>query len=366
MSDRQLAQLAWAELAKTTDSYPTWVNKGRPSTSHWAKAKSFLDQIDKTPSDKKLIGFATGAGSFTYTGLPSPDRAKYLDTVIAAKGNVLRFDCKGSLSELALMQDAVTRGIEVIPIIMAVVDPVGYATRCKTVAMMAKGLGIKKFELGNEPNIPTGGITINSYGGIVGYIDCVNAGYDAIKTVDSTSIVSTGGLSGYGGDYGAVSPDGTHMDFRLFFEKIAAVGVKFDAVAIHPYNYWDGATLAELTDTTKTYNGWGAMLSLPHSIKSTLASLGRSSTPIWVTEVGIPSTGYGWTGGFSEQVQADYAAWCVSKAKSEASITVCCLYSAIDNRQLDLIDNQQGHFGILARSDWSVKPGAASFAAAVA
>jgi hypothetical protein len=49
MTDRQLADQAWAELTKTTDSYPTWVRKGKPAASHWAKAKAFLDQIDVAP-----------------------------------------------------------------------------------------------------------------------------------------------------------------------------------------------------------------------------------------------------------------------------------------------------------------------------
>lgn len=45
MTDKELWTEAWAELKLTTDSYPTWVKKGYPSSSHWAKAKQFGDQI---------------------------------------------------------------------------------------------------------------------------------------------------------------------------------------------------------------------------------------------------------------------------------------------------------------------------------
>jgi hypothetical protein len=48
MTDAQLRDQACAELRLTTDSYPTWVKKGRPSSSHWAKAFTLLGQIGAT------------------------------------------------------------------------------------------------------------------------------------------------------------------------------------------------------------------------------------------------------------------------------------------------------------------------------
>lgn len=50
MTNEQLADAAWAELKLTTDSYPTWKKKGFPATSHWAKAKSLLDQVEDCAS----------------------------------------------------------------------------------------------------------------------------------------------------------------------------------------------------------------------------------------------------------------------------------------------------------------------------
>lgn len=49
MTDAEFRDAAVAEFEKTTDAYPTWVRKGRPSSSHWAKGFDFLAQIGKTP-----------------------------------------------------------------------------------------------------------------------------------------------------------------------------------------------------------------------------------------------------------------------------------------------------------------------------
>lgn len=49
MTDRELADAAWAEATQTTDSYPRWVQKGKPASSHWAKMKALLDQIGVAP-----------------------------------------------------------------------------------------------------------------------------------------------------------------------------------------------------------------------------------------------------------------------------------------------------------------------------
>jgi hypothetical protein len=45
MTNRELADAAWLELTKTTDPFPKWVSKGKPASSHWAKAKGLLDQV---------------------------------------------------------------------------------------------------------------------------------------------------------------------------------------------------------------------------------------------------------------------------------------------------------------------------------
>lgn len=45
MTDAELRDAGVTELEQTTDPYPTWVRKGKPSSSHWAKAFALLAQI---------------------------------------------------------------------------------------------------------------------------------------------------------------------------------------------------------------------------------------------------------------------------------------------------------------------------------
>lgn len=55
MTDAELRDAGVAELEKTTDPYPTWVRKGRPTNSHWAKALDFLAQIAATPPPSSAL-----------------------------------------------------------------------------------------------------------------------------------------------------------------------------------------------------------------------------------------------------------------------------------------------------------------------
>lgn len=50
VTDAQLRDQAVALLEKTTDPYPTWVKKGKPAASFWAKGFATLAQIGATPS----------------------------------------------------------------------------------------------------------------------------------------------------------------------------------------------------------------------------------------------------------------------------------------------------------------------------
>ncbi len=70
MTDQELWAAAWAELTKTTDAYPTWRKKGFPSSSHWAIAKKYGDQIGATPAPPSTLDLM---GS--YGGSPTDLRA---------------------------------------------------------------------------------------------------------------------------------------------------------------------------------------------------------------------------------------------------------------------------------------------------
>lgn len=50
LTDAQLRDQAIAEFEKTTDPYPTWVRKGKPASSHWAKGFAALAEIGAQPA----------------------------------------------------------------------------------------------------------------------------------------------------------------------------------------------------------------------------------------------------------------------------------------------------------------------------
>lgn len=69
-SDAQLRDQALALLQKTTDSYPTWIRKGKPATSNWAKAFALLARIGQPAPNPKPT--PTGANP-----VPPPDSGVY-------------------------------------------------------------------------------------------------------------------------------------------------------------------------------------------------------------------------------------------------------------------------------------------------
>src|SRR5262249_14986783 len=155
-----------------------------------------------------------------------------------------------------------------------------------------------------------------------------NAGYDAIKSVLPGAFVMNGGLSQYG-QYGSKSSDGTHWDMQLFAETAIPLGWKFDALATHPYFFGDNDSATQMLDLTNVYGGLAQSLTLPHSIKATLAAHGIDK-PIWFTEVGAPTDGSGWTGGISEATQASYLQGLFSIVKQHPEVGDLYWYSLWD------------------------------------
>ncbi len=87
MTDQELWAAAWAELTKTTDAYPTWARKGFPSSSHWAIAKKYGDQIG-APIPPPVVTPPT-------TSVPSPPTLTTPVTFKPVSGVVNFFDAGG-------------------------------------------------------------------------------------------------------------------------------------------------------------------------------------------------------------------------------------------------------------------------------
>jgi len=148
------------------------------------------------------------------------------------------------------------------------------------------------------------------------YAAMVTAAYGRIKQVDPSMTVVLGGLAP-GGAYDDVTCSGhtgTGHDAAAwngvnYLQALYADGIHghFDAIAWHPYNFWKGATAAQML----TYNpcsAWSQMASTPVSARSLMVAHGDAAKSIWITEAGAPTcvTGATYTC-VSQTEQADLA-----------------------------------------------------------
>lgn len=114
------------------------------------------------------------------------------------------------------------------------------------------------------------------------YVRMLKDSYVAIKAVDPQMIVVSGGL--------APEPDnGRDISARTFTDEMFKYGARgyFDAFGYHPYSY------PALPDQYEPWSAWSQMAQTRPSIRSILAANGDAATPIWITEVGAPTSGPG-------------------------------------------------------------------------
>jgi hypothetical protein len=126
------------------------------------------------------------------------------------------------------------------------------------------------WEILNEPNM-TG---INP----ANYTKALQATYGAIKAVDGSATVITGGTAAVpstgNGLYGAAD----------YLKQMYSAGAKgyFDAVGYHPYSY------PLMPNDPAPWNGWEIM---EKGIRETMVANGDSGKQVWMTEFGAPTSG---------------------------------------------------------------------------
>lgn len=170
-------------------------------------------------------------------------------------------------------------------------DQVAYGKFAGAAAAHFKGK-VNHWQITNEPN--KAGIAPDDY------TVALKEAYKAIKAVDSTDTVISGGLSPApqtaNGIWGAVD----------YLKAMYANGAKgyFDAVGFHPY------TWPLLPDDPALWNGWEIMET---GIRQTMVANGDGGLQIWMTEQGAPT----WGGGnaVSEATQAKILQQSVDLAK---------------------------------------------------
>ena len=157
-------------------------------------------------------------------------------------------------------------------------DPAKFAAFAKEAAKHYGPKGIHSWEVWNEPNIVNFWQPVSA----AGYAELLKQTSVAIKSVDSSAVIITGGLS-------PAATNGTNLAPIDFLEQLYKLGVGkyFDAVGDHPYSFPAPASYEA------SWNAWSQMSATPKSLRSVMVANGDSAKSIWLTEYGAPTGGPG-------------------------------------------------------------------------
>jgi len=152
-----------------------------------------------------------------------------------------------------------------------------YADFAAEVAARYAPEGVNMFEIWNEPNR---GQSWQPRPNPAAYTAILVQASRAIRKVDPSAFIISGGL-------GPAVTNGTNISPVSFLEAMYADGAKgsFNALGFHAYSY------PALPDNYESWSGWSQMNQTSPSLRSIMASHGDGSIPIWITEVGAPSSG---------------------------------------------------------------------------
>jgi polysaccharide biosynthesis protein PslG len=156
-------------------------------------------------------------------------------------------------------------------------SPVSYGNWARDVATRYAPMGVHVFEIWNEPNIRRFWAPRPNP---AAYVEDLKAAYIAIKNVEPSATIVTGGLAPIGPrklDYPPVA----------FLRAMYEHGAKgyFSAVGYHPYSF------PALPNTPDPASGWSQINVANPSLRSIMRAYGDGNKPLWLTEFGAPSGG---------------------------------------------------------------------------
>jgi polysaccharide biosynthesis protein PslG len=223
-------------------------------------------------------------------------------------------------------------------------SPAQFATFAGSVAARYGSKGVSSFEIWNEPNISQFWAPKPDP---AAYTADLVAAYAAIKAVDQSAVVLSGGLS-------PATDTSTSYDPRTFLSDMYADGAKgsFDGVGDHPYTY------PLSPDDNNAGSAWSQMSQTSPSLRSIMTANGDSAKRIWITEYGAPTSGSSSVG---ETAQSTDLVEAISQVKQLSWIGSFYIYTWTDLSSLAATDNG---FGLLTE-DNTQKPAYAAVAAAL-
>lgn len=212
-------------------------------------------------------------------------------------------------------------------------DPNDFARYCAAVVARYAPLGVKHYEIWNEPNIS---IFWKPSPNPVAYAALLQAAYTAIKAVDPSVTVIMGGLSG-DQNPDAVGPN-YHGPFVFLNNIYTRVGSPWDALGYHAYS-------------TFASNNWQEKNTV--GLREIMRARGDHNKTIWITEYGRPTNGIYGQEFLSEATQARYYSSFIRDVRKYDWLGPVFLYNYRDIASLQ--PDREGHFGLL-RADNTYKP----------
>jgi hypothetical protein len=217
-----------------------------------------------------------------------------------------------------------------------------YATFAGEVAAHYGPMGVKVYEIWNEPNVqafwrPAPNPSL--------YTAMLKGAYAAIKKVEPDSIVISGGLAPAANSSTGIAP----VTYLQDLYNDGAQG-SFDALGDHAYSF------PALPDTYETWSGWSQMDQTSPSLRGIMMANGDGGKKIWITEIGAPSAG---PQGVGTTVQAEIVTQAVAGAKGSSWIGAMFVYTYQDAA------SDPDYYGLL-NADGSPKPAWKALAAALA
>jgi hypothetical protein len=158
-------------------------------------------------------------------------------------------------------------------------DPSQFAAFAAAAARRYALLGVRTWEIWNEPNID---IFWKPSPDVARYVALLRPTVAAIRDVDPGARVISGGLSSAGTAPGMIAG----LDFLRAFAALGGPGL-VDAVGFHPYSF------PVPPGYPASWNVWAQIEGNPTSFASILAASGYPGKKIWITEYGAPTNGPG-------------------------------------------------------------------------
>lgn len=221
-------------------------------------------------------------------------------------------------------------------------DPADYARFARAAVARYAPLGVKHYEIWNEPNITAFWKPVPDP---ARYTDLLKLAYSRMKQADPTITVLAGSFSPAGGyhDPGCGGPS-RNVNAIDFLERMYAGGAagSFDALAHHPYGGSEGPS------GTHRCNAWNQMAGTSPSLRSVMVANGDAGKTIWATEFGSEADKLG------EQGQAAQIADAMRRWRTYPWAGRLMVYSY--RQSLEGFN--------LVRMDWSPRPAWYAFQAA--